>query len=153
MRHSCMSGANCYLDKHVLKFGVFNECFPLHGMNFTDIDGCVERHGQVLFMEWKVSVNDITRGQEILAEQLSRKPGITWIDVVGSAKDMSCEYYRIWANGVASPWEECTLEFLKARIAQWIERVEQRHGKQQGQGCAGGENVVEFPDNQRVSSA
>ena len=114
----------CFNEKCRPKIEVFDKCFP--GLiAFTDIDWIVERHGQFVFMEWKMSGCELTKGQRILLEQLSMLAQFTVIVVWGDAEKMTvtrCAHCRRAKFGDL-PFND--LESLQQWLIQWAAYAEQ----------------------------
>lgn len=124
MRHSCNRNG-CFLEKHVLKFGVFDGIFP-RGINFSDVDASLEYNYQFLEMEWKQSKECITKGQTMYIKRKTAALRCTFIIVIGDAEKMTCTDFMIWYAGKPGNWIEGNIEDLKNRIAAWRDYVERR---------------------------
>ena len=113
-----------------LKF--FDDCFVksngerIPGFGMSDIDGVVERNGQVLFMEWKRPGVHLTPGQLRLHQELTKnsrrqKTIVVW----GDPQHMTCERFAIIQNGQwLNQGENCDIDGLKERIHQWFIRAD-----------------------------
>lgn len=103
MRHDCLAGQNCFNELYRARFQLFEGCFDgaSPNMNFTDLDGIIERRGSIFVMEWKrpeewdkeYSQHDISsklnRGQEGLLRTLARydKRNVSMV-LFGDAREM-----------------------------------------------------------------
>ena len=92
----------------------------------SDIDGVVERNGQVLFMEWKRPGFFLSTGQFRLHEALTlnsrrHKTLVVW----GDPEHMTVEKVAVIANGKwVNVGQECSADELKDRISQWFNRAD-----------------------------
>lgn len=124
MNHKCEYNG-CFLERHVLKFGVFDGIFP-RGINFCDIDATVEYNYQFLEMEWKAdrALFDKCKGQMMYIKRKTRALRLTFMLVVGNAETMAVSEYKVIYNGAVSGWIPSDMDGLKRRIAQWRDYVD-----------------------------
>lgn len=91
----------------------------------SNVDFILERRGKFLFGEFKRPDEDLSVGQKILLEALSRKPGFNVFIATGWNEGTSLVITQLTtiSNGV---WEtsDCDLQDFKARILAWYEAVE-----------------------------
>jgi len=156
MHHTCDRNG-CFLDIHVLKFGVFDGIFP-RGINFSDIDGTVEYNYQFLEMEWKNSRNLFYEGDEkkgagqrmaierktagytpegspempkaVYASRKAAALRISFILVVGFAADMTVHEYKILYNNKRTPWIKGDIQDLRKEIIAWRDYVDRKPHEQ-----------------------
>ena len=70
MRHDCRGGEHCYLETAHAPIHLFDGCFGGR-IEMSDLDGVVERRGNVLFLEWKTSRGQVSEGQDRLFRALT----------------------------------------------------------------------------------
>jgi len=110
----------CFNIKKRPKIEVFDDCF-LYGCAFGDVDGLVERNGNFLFLEWKPPGGAVSRGQQILHEQLTTlSPKITVLVVFGDPEAMTVNYIKSVHGGIMSEAKETDLEHVKTMIMDWF---------------------------------
>lgn len=106
-----------------LKF--FNDCFR-YNIGMSDIDGVVERNGQVLFMEWKrpgvfLSTGQLRLHQALTSNSCRHKTLVVW----GDPQHMTVERVAVIANGRwVDEGENCDADALKQRIQRWFNRAD-----------------------------
>lgn len=121
LRWNCETGG-CFRQL-CPKLGAFDDCFPGR-IGMSDIDGVVELGGSFLFLEWKSRAGAIPTGQRIMFQNLTAlSPRITVIVVTGHPRDLIIETVQVFHGGIGGVVEACTLDTLKARIAQWAQRA------------------------------
>ena len=127
MRHSCEADG-CYLKRTHAPIELFAGCFG-GKIAMSDLDGVVERSGNLLFMEWKVAPSEPTQGQWILLRALARIPKSKVLVVTAdvAAEDVGVKT-GIWLqivdkNGVVRPKVRLSIEELRERFARWFEIV------------------------------
>ena len=76
----------CFNQKKRLKFRRLSDCLPGR-IAFTDIDAITEINGNMLVLEWK-DHTELTRGQRILFERLTRVCPAAVLVVEGDAEHM-----------------------------------------------------------------
>lgn len=123
MRWNCDS-RGCYNVKQRPKIEYFAGALP-GKIALSDVDATCEVNGHFLFLEWKSGdPREIPTGQRIYAQRLTAlSPRITYVIVCGDAETMSVTHVRSARKGVLHDWQECDLEGLFDRIANWASRV------------------------------
>ena len=106
-----------------LKF--FNDCFR-YNIQMSDIDGAVERNGQILFLEWKRPGVHLSNGQFRLYKALTKNsPRHKTLVVWGDPQHMTVERVAVIANGKwVDEGEACDACALKERIGRWFNRAD-----------------------------
>ena len=115
MRWDC-SKRGCFNIKKRLKFEVFYDLLK-GSVSFSDVDGIVEINSRALILEWKDAPVDISIGQYKMFERITKGQLITVYCVAGNPEFMSVSHLAMFVNGEWKPWEQCTLEKLRAKIA------------------------------------
>ena len=109
----------CFNVKKRPKIEIFGECFG-RGINFGDVDGIVERRGQLLFLEWKPGRSAISTGQRLLHENMLSIPQISIVVAYGDAETMELsEGFDLRHGKVHRKRQKADLADLKATIAKW----------------------------------
>ena len=119
MRWDCRKG--CYLSTLHPPIHEFDHCFPGR-VAMGNLDGVVERHGRILFLEWKTHGHPIGVGQRITFEALSSKPGQIVYVVVGPTQGLSDSTgldVILFKDGKASPSDRMSKAELDAEFATW----------------------------------
>ena len=122
IRHDC-NKYGCYLIECHPKAEWFAPCFP-GKISFSDMDRIVERNGRALILEWKGPGGEISKGQEIMWQKLTRGTMLTTIAVNGDPKTMEVSAYRICWNGKWDKWCECGTIELHDKMKAWAEWAE-----------------------------
>lgn len=127
--HSCekYGCARCYLDP---KLRVFDDCFGGH-IRMGDLDGCVERNGHILWLEWKrgadlQAFDDQHVAQLRMAQAFtSNAPGKqTFVFVIGDPVAMRVERFRVLENGAWKwGWQNADTERFKKFLQWWFEQA------------------------------
>jgi len=95
-----------------------------------DLDGIIERNGNILVLEWKAGA-DLDAFDSIHIAQLITAKAFTansdkqrWLFVIGDPKTMQVEHIRLVMDGDwAGDWYPCSLGELKQKLAKWWDRV------------------------------
>jgi len=116
MRWDCQR-QGCFNIKKRPKIEMFADC--LFGRNaFSDIDGVAERHGNLLFIEWK-DHDELGTGQRILFERITLLCPATVLVIEGDAEHMTVRSVRIvWRGQVEEPMP-IDLEGVRELIKSW----------------------------------
>lgn len=120
MRWDC-ARQGCFNRKKRPKIELFADCLPGR-ISFGDIDGIVEINGNLLLLEWK-DHQEISRGQRILFERLTRLCPATVLVVEGDAEDMAVTSIRTIWNGAIPESEPGDLEKLRQYIRMWSDHA------------------------------
>jgi hypothetical protein len=93
----------------------------------SNLDMVLERKGSFLVGEWKRPNESISRGQEILLENLARKPGFLVVLIEGNT-DVGMEVSKVQLFNPHKGWIEWgdSKESLKDLITQWYARAERK---------------------------
>jgi hypothetical protein len=83
------------------------------------MDRIVEIQGRALVLEWKGIGGDISKGQEIMWQRLTRGSMITVIAVQGNPKNMEVSSLRVCYDGKWKDWYEAGTIDLANRIESW----------------------------------
>ncbi len=87
----------------------------------TDIDACVERHGNFLIFETKKPDEELSLGQDITLKALSKKPGFTVILIRG---EESCpQSYSVCLHGEWQESIETSRGDFAKRVKRWFHKV------------------------------
>ena len=116
MRWDCAK-KGCFNRKKRPKIEIFADCLPGR-IAFGDVDGIVEINGNLLLLEWKEH-QEISRGQRILFERMTRLCPATVLVVEGDAEDMAVSSIRTIWNGEIPKSEPGDLEKLRRYIREW----------------------------------
>ena len=95
-----------------------DECFGETRISPMDGDGCIERHGHVLFIETKRPGVQLPKGQQITLDALSRKPGVTVLIVWGEPG--APERIRVMGNKGQREWEPAGMTILRDIVSKWF---------------------------------
>ena len=109
----------CFNLKKRLKFGVFKDSLP-GKVSFTDVDGLVELNGNFLYMEWK-GHRELSKGQQILFEQLTRHCPAVALVVEGDAETMTVDSVATARDGKIHKARTTNLDGLCAMITEWAQ--------------------------------
>ncbi len=93
----------------------------------SNLDMVLERKGSFLVGEWKRPNEKISRGQEILLENLARKPGFLVVLIEGNT-DTEMVVSNVQLFNPHKGWIEWgdSKESLKDLITQWYARAERK---------------------------
>lgn len=119
MRWDCAKLGKCFNEYMRPKLEVFQDCFPVG--TFTDIDGCYERNGHLLLLEWKSPGVELPLAQELMLKRASLVSQVHAIVVNGHAKDMTVEAFYPISKGKAHRQRAGGLDELKELIHNWAE--------------------------------
>ena len=131
MKHNlywdCENGKNCYIEKVMPNWAVFNDCFPGTNIKVSDMDGVVEHKGHILFFEVKQNTKTIQYGQRLLFEKLTENADhITVILLYAQnvSEYMDIQEYAVFSKGrMTEDWTSTTTEKIKERVKNWFLRV------------------------------
>jgi len=122
-QHGC---AKVCLDPNL---HAFDDCFG-SGCKFGDIDGAVERRGFILWMEWKLHLNQDVfehthRAQLLQARHFTKNsPKQTFVIVVGCPQIMRVDHFRVMHGGEwIWKWFSGTGEFRNF-LRYWFHRAD-----------------------------
>jgi hypothetical protein len=121
-RHNCKENKLCYLDTKCAKLEIFDECFQ-RGIGFGDVDGCVERGGHFLYLEWKPAPIEFSEGQRTTFERRTRKGESTYICIAGNVESTEVTHVGFFVLGKFSGWEKATLDSVKTSIKNWFKHI------------------------------
>ena len=114
--------AGCYLTNLHAPIHLFDDCFGGR-IEMSDIDGVVERRQKFLFLEWKVPPGGLTKGQEILFEQLTLGRGADLVVylVIGPVDPEPNTVIEVckFNDGSRGECREMTLDDLRAHFRAW----------------------------------
>lgn len=96
-------------------------CFGETRISPTDVDGLVERRGHILVMEAKLPGVQVTTGQRITLDVLSKKPGVSVLIVWG--KPGQPERIRFMGNNGERDWNEANIDTLREIVSKWFEHA------------------------------
>jgi hypothetical protein len=122
LRWDCLR-RGCFNLKRRPKIEVFADCFPGR-INFGDVDGIVEVGGNALLLEWKTEARELSTGQRLLYQRLTRSGPVSVMVVVGDADTMVVDATAIFADGMRHPaegFEPADLDLIKHRLTAWSE--------------------------------
>jgi hypothetical protein len=141
IRFQCQASGPCWNRMHRPKVEVFAECFP-RGIGFSDADGLWirrdadgwivhldrqytrDRRDHYLWLEWKGIGAPQTTGQTLTGLALSRQQRWVVLGIEGDAATMAVRRYRYAEAGCWHPWIVGTLDDVKARMRDWVRRIE-----------------------------
>jgi len=91
----------------------------------SNLDMVLERRGDFLIGEWKRPNESISRGQEILLENLAKKPGFLVVLIEGNT-DAEMVVNKVQLFNPHKGWTDWgdSVESLKDLITQWYARAE-----------------------------
>ena len=114
------------------KLHEFDDCFA-GSIRFGDIDGAVERHGNILWMEWKVSANLPTfdkdhEAQIIQALAFTRNsPLQTFVFVIGCPQTMRVDWFRYIRRGNwKGDWKAGDGDTFKQFLRYWFSAADDK---------------------------
>lgn len=102
------------------KLEVFADSLP-GKISFGDVDGIVEINCNGLMLEWKTSLCNITKGQSIMYEHLTRFAPLTVFLIVGNAETMEITSFAKYFNGIFSGFSNSNVDIVKEKIRLWAE--------------------------------
>lgn len=125
---NCEEGAKCYIKEVLPNWDVFNnECFMPTNIKMSDIDGVVERNGQLLFFEVKQNTKVIQYGQQLLFEKLTENaPHISVLLLYAQnvSQEMDIQEYAVFRDGkMTQDWTPTNTEEMKSFVTQWFQRA------------------------------
>ena len=93
----------------------------------SNLDMVLERRGDFLIGEWKRPNESISRGQEILLENLAKKPGFLVVLIEGNT-DAEMVVNKVQLFNPHKGWIDWgdSKESLKDLITQWYARAERK---------------------------
>jgi hypothetical protein len=101
-----------------------------HGIEPSDIDQALERHGHLLFIECKRRGQGIPRGQEILFDALldlaDTEHRVCILVIEGDPPD-GIRRYAWWFTGATSQtldWRPTSLAEIRAKVQCWYEKAD-----------------------------
>lgn len=111
-----LCGCQCHPDLSWLLFGDTR-------IAVTDVDMLfvVQRKSDFLFIEWKELDEEVTMGQNILLDQLSRLPRFTVLLLRGTRGDP--QWVDEILNGKSRGVQETSKEEFQKRIDRWFARA------------------------------
>lgn len=115
--------AKVFLDP---KLHAFDDCFG-GNIRLGDIDGAVERHGHILWVEWKRGViidafEKMNRAQIRQAQAFTRNSKRqTFIFVAGCPVEMRVDAFRVMWNGRWKSWEHGGVDALSEQFRRWFQ--------------------------------
>lgn len=110
----------CFNEKQRPKIEVFCEAFPGR-VNFSDVDGIVEIAGNALMLEWKCAPMNITTGQRIMFERLTKGQMISVVCVAGDAETMAVSHIGRFFDGKWHGWNVASREEVDVTLARWAD--------------------------------
>lgn len=121
MRWEC-TWQGCFNIKRRPKIEVFDDCFA--GKNeLGDVDGIIERNRRFCLLEWKGSGGELTGGQRIMYERLTKHPEFTVVVVYGDAETMDVESYAVFKHGQKSRMTKASLDDVRMFFREWEKSV------------------------------
>jgi hypothetical protein len=100
-----------------------NVCFRPTKIRVSDIDGVVERKGRFLFLETKPWDKEVSRGQQIMFDGLSRLPGVDVLVIWGKPNEPQAMQH--WGEtDVLMADEKAVISFVR----NWFLRANQARG-------------------------
>lgn len=105
-------------------WSVLDGCFGRSKVRPADIDGIVERHGHVLFIETKGAGAPRSRGQQILLEHLATLPKCHVLTVVGDPGKP--EHIYLQGNNGTLVNQPADLDLLRDLVSQWWQHANKR---------------------------
>ena len=117
MRWNCAK-QGCFNRVKRPKIEIFADCLPGR-IAFSDVDAIVEINGNLL-LEWK-DHQEISRGQRILFERITRLCPATVLVVEGDAETMEVDSIRtVWKGNIEKP-VPANVELLRWYIRDWAD--------------------------------
>ena len=118
MRWDCAK-QGCFNRVKRPKIEIFADCLPGR-IAFSDVDAIVEINGNLLLLEWK-DHQEISRGQRILFERMTRLCPATVLIVEGDAETMEVVSIRtVWKGNIEKP-APANVELLRWYIRDWAD--------------------------------
>lgn len=121
MRWKC-SERGCYLD-YLPDWAILDGCFP-RGIKPTDLDGCVELHGNLLFLEWKRPGAPLKTGQRLMFEAATRLGYIAVFVIFGDPLTNTVESLQEIHGGRVRKTKPSSNGDLRKRCEQWAQWAE-----------------------------
>ncbi|HPU62135.1 MAG TPA: hypothetical protein PK300_08395 [Bacillota bacterium] len=103
-------------------WSILDGCFGNTKIKVTDIDGMVERNGNILMLEAKGPNVPVTTGQRIMFENIRYNPAITILVVWGNPGNPT-HIMQYNSSGVTNRCE-CDLNAFRAIVAEWYDRAD-----------------------------
>jgi hypothetical protein len=116
-RYDCEK-SGCFEVMRRPQIELFADCFP--GFNSPgDIDYWIERFGHILFFEWKMPKESMTRGQSLMFERITTSGRHNTVIVIwGDIRSARVDRYTIYWRGQVREYIG-GLEVLKDRVFDW----------------------------------
>lgn len=125
MRWDC-DKQGCFNVKKRPKIELFAECFS-RGINFGDVDGMVERNGNLLVLEWKESPMELPTGQRKMYERVTVGRLMTVLCAAGNAQTMQVTHVAEFTDGKFSGWKPGNLDTIKSYCKWWNAWAKNHH--------------------------
>lgn len=122
IRHDCAKDG-CYKEICIPDWEIFDGCFDSKSnkIKVSDVDGCVEINGNILWLEWKRKLSELSVGQKMLYCSFTSNSARQVVLVIVGPLD-SPERYCVFSNGKQHEWHLCDREILRQRMKGWAER-------------------------------
>lgn len=103
-------------------WGFLDTAFP-GNIRVSDMDGWVEKNGNLLLLEWKRTGASLPIGQEIAFKNLSNQNSIIAFVLHGDPRESIVERISIYQNGRVVHDAEGSNEILRGYCSAWIEKA------------------------------
>mgnify|MGYP001613461441 CR=1 FL=1 len=121
MRWDCHA-QGCYL-KYLPDWGFLDGCFP-RKIEPSDIDGCVELNGRLLFLEWKRAGATLKTGQRKMFEAATRHGNIAVFVIFGDPLTNAVKSLQEIHMGKVKNMKPCGNGDLRKRCEKWAQWAE-----------------------------
>lgn len=108
-------GPNGYLD-NLWDWSFLKPCFGGTKIEVSDGDGLVERNGSILWLETKAPGVEVKRGQAIMFDAFSQKPGCYVLVIWG--KPGAPVAMQLWGHDRQPV--PASIELLQKRVSRWF---------------------------------
>ncbi len=99
----------------------FNQCFGDTKIRISDIDGAVERNGQILLIETKSHGAAIPLGQKLLHKAFLATGVVTLFYIWGNPNDTASQVEIHCRNGDVTVRRNVTTQQLQELISKWFD--------------------------------
>lgn len=107
-----------HLANSVWDWSIFDGCFGGTAISVSDVDGCVEKNGQTLFIEAKSPGFPVRPGQHIMFDNW-RRTGYASVLVIWGHSGVPEAYQIYHVNGISDP-RRADIGVIRDRVSNWF---------------------------------